>query len=124
MEDLDLCKVVIASLVVVILLLLYHLVSVKVYRFHKPACPYCVSSQAAWDGFCSAMRFRLVRCIEIDLSTASPADAALADNLGASSVPTVVAVFPCGRRYEHGDKLNKGDFERTVEGYTQWVDQL
>ena len=87
---------------------------VKVYRFYRPTCPWCVKSQAEWDNFKSCTWFRMIKPIDVNLNEATADEKALADNFGVASVPSVLAVYPDGTRVKHEGK-------RTVEGYLSWL---
>lgn len=107
------------GLVLVLLLVWYYVEvnSIKVYRFHRPNCPFCIDSQDAWNGFVARMRWRMVKPIAINLNKTTNKEVPLVSNYGVKSVPTVVAVLPDGRSFKHTG-------ERTVENYVAWVNGL
>lgn len=105
-------KIGIAVLIVVLLFVYVRCSSIKVYRFYRPSCPHCVSSQAEWDKFTDDTRFMLVRPININLD--KPDNATFAKNFAVSSVPTVIKVNTNGS----SEKYN-GD--RTAAAYMKWV---
>ncbi len=104
-------------LVLLVLWLLVSMYSTIVYRFYRPTCGFCVSSQAEWDSFKQKCMFSMVKCRDINMDTASASETALAGNFGVSGVPVVFAVKPNGCRYKY-----EGD--RTAAGYSAWVATL
>jgi hypothetical protein len=105
-------KIGIAVLIVAVLFIYVRCSSIKVYRFYRPACPYCVSSQAEWDQFVSDSMFMMIRPININLD--KPDNATFAKNFAVTSVPTVIKVNPDG-------SSEKYDGERTAAAYMKWV---
>lgn len=110
-------NLVIAVLVILVLVLFTSMHRTLVYRFYRPTCGYCVSSQADWDSFKRSNMLSMVSCKEINMDDASESDRKLADNFGVSGVPAVFAVKSDGRRFKH-------EGERTVEGYNLWLAML
>lgn len=102
----------IAVLIVVILFMYVRCTSVKVYRFYRPSCPYCVSSQAEWDNFSSNCTFAMVRPINVNLD--DPNSSAFAKNFNVTSVPTVIKVKPDGSSENYNGA-------RTADAYMIWV---
>jgi thiol-disulfide isomerase/thioredoxin len=103
------------AIAVIVLLLVYVYVkyhSTVVYRFYRPTCGYCVSSQAEWDKFCQNMTFKLVRCINVNLD--KPGNESLAKTYNVVSVPTIIKVTPCGESTVYSG-------ERTAKALAAWV---
>ena len=107
-------KVLIISLIAVLLWLLISMNSIIVYRFYRPTCPYCVSSQADWDKFKSHSMFSMVKCIDINTDDPSVYVKNMTDNFNITGVPAIWVVKPDGRRY-----IYEGD--RTVDGFHSMV---
>jgi hypothetical protein len=104
--------IIMAVITVVLVLMLMRLHSVKLYRFYRPTCPWCVKSQAEWDKFSMSCIFSTVKAIDIDLN--KPGSEDLAKLYKVTGVPKVVKVYPNGSFVEYS-----GD--RTVEGYKQFA---
>ena len=100
--------------VVLILWLIASMYSVTVYRFHKPSCPHCISSEPEWKKFKYKCMFKLVNPVDVDMTTATSKQQALFQNMGGSTVPKVMAVYPNGYRTEYTG-------ERTSDGYMHWL---
>jgi glutaredoxin len=109
------CKVSLAALLVLVLLLVVKLNSVKVYRFYRPSCPHCVSSQKAWDKFKQACLFKLITPVDVNMDSATDREMKLAENFGVESVPSVFKVCLDGYREKH-----EGD--RTLDGYLNFAE--
>lgn len=67
---------------------------VVMYRFYRPGCPYCVSSQEEWNKFKLAIGrdHPLYEIYDVNQDTATPQEQALARKYRVSGVPTVVKV--------------------------------
>jgi hypothetical protein len=102
------------ALLLIILWLLTMLYSIKVYRFHRPGCGYCKSSQEEWDLFKRSCMFKLIRPIEINMDNASAEQLKLSENFSVSGVPNVIAVYADGFRITHSGA-------RTSESYHKWL---
>jgi hypothetical protein len=101
----------IAICVLVIIWLVIHCYSVKVYRFSRPTCPYCVSSQAEWDSFKMSCWYRMIRPIDVNMDNV-PNDADLAElvgNMAVTGVPTIIKVHWDGRRYLYAGDRSASD---------------
>lgn len=105
-------KLGVAVLIVAVVFIYVRCSSVKVYRFYRPGCPYCVSSQAEWDKFCKETMFMMVRPININLD--NPDNSTFAKNFNVVSVPTVIKVNTDGSSEVY-------DGERTAAAYMAWV---
>jgi hypothetical protein len=103
------------ALLLMILWLVMRLCSVKVYRFHRPNCGYCKSSQVEWDRFKSSCVFKMIRPIDINMDTASAEQIKLADNFSVSGVPNVVAVYDDGFRIKHTGSRTSADYHEWLE---------
>lgn len=97
-----------------LMLYLVNVNSVKVYRFYRPGCPWCINSKEEWDKFKSFCMFKLIKPVDINLDEPSNCEEKIIDNFGIKSVPTVVAVYTDGRKINYSG-------ERTAEGYLNWV---
>ncbi len=104
-------RVVIVIIVLLILWMMKEHHSVKVYRFYKKSCPYCVNSQKEWDKFKMSCIFKMVSCVDVDMATKSGSEAA--SKFGVTSVPTVIAV--------NGDMMTTYSGDRTSRSYNDWV---
>lgn len=98
----------IAIVVIFVLLLVWLSVQgmcLKVYRFARPSCPYCVQSQDEWESFKRRCWFRLIKPVDINTEKISASEQQLRDYFNASSVPTIIFVQPSGysKKYE-GDR--------------------
>lgn len=102
--------------VVLLLWVISSVYSVKVYRFYKPSCRYCVESEPEWKKFKDKCMFSTVSPIDIDMSKATVEQQKLFENMGGRTVPKVVAVYSNGYRSEHVG-------ERTAEGYLRWLSE-
>jgi hypothetical protein len=80
--------------------------SVKIYRFYRPTCGACSSSQSEWDNFKSAVLFRRVTPIDINTESGMISkNADLSVNFGIKGVPSIWKVYADGRRFEYkGDR--------------------
>lgn len=105
-------KVGIAVIIVAVLFMYVRCTSIKVYRFYRPTCPYCVSSQAEWDKFTSDSMFALIRPMNINLD--KPDNATFAKHFNVTTVPTVVKVRPDG-----SSEVYAG--ERVATAYMKWA---
>ena len=108
-------RVAIAVLCLVIAWVLFRPYSIKVYRFHRPSCPYCVNSQAEWDKFRFYSMFSTTQTININLNEMEGEK--MARQYGVKTVPTVIGVTADGY-------MEKYDGERTANGYQQWVNEI
>jgi hypothetical protein len=105
MSDCEKYYLLFSVLLILILWLFYKNKMVKVYRFYKTSCPYCVSSEEEWNKFKSLVRFDMVVPIDVDNSNTSPEHLEFARNFGVKGVPTIWKVCPDGKRYEYtGDR--------------------
>lgn len=103
-------------IILAILWLVYRVASVKVYRFYRPTCPYCVESQPEWNAFKRKCMFRMVRPIDVNIETADRSTISMFHNMSDErTVPYVAAVYPDGYRKEY-----RGD--RTADSYLRWLD--
>lgn len=106
-------------LVLSILLTVWFIASmhnVKVYRFYRPSCPYCVNSQDEWDKFKRKCMFSMVKPVDVNMNEATDAQKKLAENFMVKSVPHVVAVYDDGLRFTY-------DGSRTADAYMNWVNR-
>jgi glutaredoxin len=112
-------EVVVAGIVVFIILLWWYINSnsVKVYRFYRPTCRYCVESQTEWNTFKRDMQFKMVRCIEINLDDDVNTNKEMFSSYGGRGVPYVVAVDSSGKRYVY-------DGPRLATAYANWVGSI
>jgi len=108
-------RVAIGILCLVIAWFLFRPYSIKVYRFHRPSCPYCVNSQAEWDKFQFYSMFSTTQTININLN--EPQGEQLARQFGVKTVPTVIGVTADGY-------MEMYEGERTANGYQQWVNEI
>jgi len=104
---------VVAVIVVLVIIFLYKNHSVKVYRFHRPTCPYCVRSQSEWDHFKRKCKTKLIDCKDINLNDGSHESMALAAEFNIKSVPTIIAIKD-DRVYEYKGNRSSNDLERWV----------
>jgi hypothetical protein len=86
--------------------------SIKVYRFYRPTCGFCVSSQAEWDKFSSDCLLKMVRPININLD--KPGNENLAKSFNVTGVPTIIKVKPDGSSETYSG-------ERTAVAIMAWV---
>jgi len=96
------------------LLITYDFKNVVVYRFQRPSCPYCVSSQPEWNKFKRQCFFSRIKPIEINMNNASNHEKKIADNLMVKTVPHMSCVYKDGRIFKHSG-------ERTADNYMKWV---
>ena len=79
--------------VLAVLLLIFLFVrvnSVKVYRFYRPGCSFCVRTQDEWNSFKYACMFKMIRPIDINMDSASDGEKALYAKFGGNGVPMIV----------------------------------
>jgi hypothetical protein len=84
--------------------------SVKVYRFYKPGCPYCVNSEDEWRRFKGQCWGKMINPIDVNVNE----NKRLSENFMVRSVPHMVAVYDDGMRFTYS-----GD--RTAEKYMKWL---
>ena len=108
-------KVALGASLLLILWMFTMMYSTKVYRFHRPGCGFCKSSQAEWDRFKRSCRFRMIRPIDVNMDNASAAEHKLAENFMVKGVPNVTAVYDSGLRITHSGS-------RTADAYHKWIE--
>lgn len=109
----------VVCIVVAVLLLIWmwcQMSSVRVYRFYRPGCPWCVKSKDEWDKFKRQNILTGVKCVDVNLDNKESDSKVkkLADTFVVSKVPTVMAVYDDGL-------ITKHDGDRTAEGYKRWL---
>jgi len=108
----EIISVGLAILILLILIIRCH--CVKVYRFYRPTCSYCVSSQAEWDSFKTSCLFKMIRPIDVNLDSGSESDILLSNKFKVETVPTVIKVDTDG----YSEVYNG---ERTAVAYMAWA---
>jgi glutaredoxin len=102
--------------VVLLLWLLASVNSVKIYRFHRPSCPWCVKSEPEWNKFKSKCMFKLIKPVDVNIGTADPSSEEMRiynEQLGAPGVPTVVT--------NKNGSIQKYEGDRTANAYLHWL---
>ncbi len=90
-------------LAALILIHMYYMGSVKIYRFYRPTCSACKASQREWDNFYYATMFSRIKPVSINTEYID--NVKLIDNFRVRSVPSIWKVYPDGRRVEyHGNR--------------------
>jgi len=107
-------SIVIAVIVIILLYILWKKYGVKVYRFHRPTCPYCVQTQKAWDEFKWKSVGEFAWCCDVDVSDKGSAE--LSKKFNVKSVPTIIAVKE--------NKIYQYQGDRSCEDLVQWVSSL
>lgn len=114
--------VVVVSIVILLIIWLYmsscgnESKGLRVYRFYRPSCGYCVKSQPEWNKFKKICKFHMIDTVDINMSNSSLQEQALAKKYEVKSVPTVVAVKNGRVFYYNGD--------RSANSYMSWVEGL
>lgn len=108
-------------LCILFILLIFHLLYrvhvVKVYRFYRPTCGYCVSSQDEWNKFKRQRIADRLEIVDINMDKSDALEQDIAKNFGVPGVPHIVAVKPDGRKYVYQGP-------RTAAALHQWIDLI
>lgn len=100
--------------IVVIVIYVLYCNSMYVYRFYRPTCGYCTSTQDEWELF----KFRgfqsLVFGRDINLDDCSDEETIMAQRLNITSVPTIITVLPDG-------SANVYSGDRSADSILEWV---
>lgn len=83
---------------IIAILLIYYLYCNKtiVYRFYRPTCGYCTSTQDDWDSFKFNGITSLIFGYDVNLDDEDEDNLKLARKYKVNSVPTIIAVLPDG----------------------------
>lgn len=101
---------IIALLIIFILVHMFYMNSVKIYRFYRPTCGACAASQLEWDNFKLSVFLQRVKPIDVNLDVGLVAtNTDLSNNFGVNSVPTIWKVYSDGRRFEYKGDRTKAD---------------
>lgn len=101
---------IIVILILFILVHMFYMNSVKVYRFYRPTCGACSASQLEWDKFKSAVFFQRVKPIDVNLDVGLVAkNINLSNNFDVKGVPSIWKVYSDGRRFEYKGDRSKED---------------
>ncbi len=101
-------------LIIVLLWWVHEHLFVKIIRFHRPTCPYCVNTEEEWKKFKRWALFSKYRCVEINLSNASPREQKIISQYEIKSVPTIMLLNPDGT-------ATKYNGQRDCRSLIQWV---
>jgi len=103
---------IVGFVIIVLLLIILRCRCLRIYRFYRPSCPFCVSSQEEWNKFKSMCTFKMI-CTE-DINLDEKKYSGMEKIFNVSGVPTVIKCY-------HFGGFEKYDGERTADAYMNWA---